>query len=89
MERVPFILVFIDQRLQNFAVGVTYDRDLNPVPGAYPLCASFPGTAGNGENVVISCNSPSPGRYVTIQLIASQPVYLTICEVKVYVSTCE
>ena len=83
------MLLFVDQRLHNFTVGVTFARDLNPVPGTYRLCGSFAGIAGNGQNVAISCNSPSPGRYVTIQIIASQPEYLTMCEVKVYGETCE
>ena len=81
--------MFVDQRLHDFDVGVTHARDLIPVPKAYPLCGSFAGIAGNGQNVAISCKSPSLGQYVTIQIIASQAEYLTMCEVKVFGSSCE
>ena len=51
-----------------------------PVVSNYPVCAAFPGNAGG--IVEITCAPAKVGRYVIVQLQATE--YLTLCEVEVF-----
>ena len=48
----------------------------------YPLCGTYPGTAGAGEKVQITCLPGTVGRYLIVQLKGKNA--LTLCEVQVF-----
>ena len=81
------IVLFADNRLDYFLVGVTNTSSAvrAPARGQYPLCGQYPTIAPYTGRMVQYCKaSTPPGKYVIIQQPANGQGYLSICEVEVY-----
>ena len=74
----------------NFVVGLTNAHPLatNPDPGHYAVCGQYPDTVSAGATVSVLCSDPdlSPARYVIVQILTTDFIFLSLalCEVEVY-----
>ena len=66
------------KRLTNFEVrvGINTDNLQNPT------CHDRVGTVGQGQFLIVQCDPPIPGRYVSVQMFGEG--ILSLCEVSVY-----
>ncbi|XP_035697814.1 uncharacterized protein LOC118430887 [Branchiostoma floridae] len=71
------------ERLKDFAVrvGPNEDFSLNGQCGE-----TYTDTPTDGQTIVVYCNPPISGRYVSVQLMGRED-YLSLCEVEVYAET--
>jgi len=82
---VELVLYRSDERLCNFTVGLTHTQPTKtngPDKSPHQECLFYSG-AFPATRLTLTCNKPTWGRYLFIQINASQHV-LTLCEVEVY-----
>ena len=73
------------ERLDRFIVGLTNEFSPSNFSNQYSLCAQYPGRAGDGARLTVTCNPSAPtARYVIIQQPEDGMGCLTVCEMEVY-----
>ena len=81
------ILNIVDDRLDNFIVGVTNtEPNINTaLRGSYPLCGQYNGPSRDQTTLRVNCSADTPaGRYVVIQQNSTGYPALTVCELEIY-----
>ena len=86
LKSLQILLLYLKgARLRDFQVGVSMNSPVDVTPDVtnYPVCATFPGTATDGQIIDLTCNTPVVGRYVILQF-RSISEYLHLHELEVF-----
>ena len=65
-----------------FSIGVGNEFQTPFDPRSFPTCAHFPGNLGTSESLLVPCDEPTKGRYVSIYM--SRHELLALAEVEVF-----